>query len=109
MKKDDIVTSAITKAQSKLAMPEDKKIAANIQSLYKRLVNAYEKLTDAKAQNSNQVDILKQSVNKLKNDIDKNRKALRRLREDMAPTDSKHDKLDKTNNNSSSLNDKHRL
>ena len=62
MKKDDIVTAAIAKAKTQLAMPEDEKITANIRSLYKRLAKAYEKLGDAKAEGNDQVEIFQQSV-----------------------------------------------
>jgi len=107
MKKDDIVTAAIAKAQQKLAIPEDEKIATNIQSLYKGLAGAYEKLTEAKAENSDQIDIFQQSVDKLKHEIDDNRQVLEKIKADMVLASSKYHKLDDLIANNSNLSNKH--
>ena len=80
MKQDDIVTTAIARAKTKLAMSEDKKIAANIQSLSKRLTTVYKKLNEAKVENSDQVSLFQQNVDRLKYEIDINRKLLKTLR-----------------------------
>ena len=89
MKNDDIVTAAINKAKSKLAVPEEEKIAAYIQSLYKRFTNAYRRLNEARAENSDQIDTLQQCVDKLKQEIDSNRNRLKKLKIGMTSTSSK--------------------
>jgi chromosome segregation ATPase len=106
MKKDDIVTAAINKARQELAIPEDEKIAANIKSLYKRLAGAHEKLTDAKAENSSQVEIFQRIVDKLKYEIYSNRQVLRRIKADIAMASSKPNKLNDSIANSSGLSGK---
>ena len=88
MKNDDIVTAAISRAKVRLAMLEEEKIAAYIQSLYKRFTDAYKRLNDAKAENSDQIDELQQCVNKLKQEIDDHRKRLKELKGNTAPTSS---------------------
>ena len=88
MKQDDIVTAAIARAKTKLAMSEDKKITANIQSLSKRLTSIYKKLNEAKVEDSDQVGLLQQNVNRLKYEIDTNRKLLKKLRANI-PVDEK--------------------
>ena len=80
MKQDDIVTAAIARAKTKLAMSEDKKIAANIQSLSKRLTIIYKELNEAKIGNSDQIDLLQENIDRLKHEIDTNRKLLKKLR-----------------------------
>ena len=80
MKQDDIVTTAIARAKTKLAMSEDKKIAANIQSLSKRFTSIHKKLSKAKVENSDQVSLFQQNVDSLKYEIDTNRRLLKKLR-----------------------------
>ena len=88
MKNDDIVTAAISRAKVRLAMLEEEKIAAYIQSLYKRFTDAYKRLNDAKAENSDQIDELQQCVDKLKQEIDYHRKRLKKLQAKTAQTSS---------------------
>ena len=103
MKKDDIVTAAIAKAQTKLAMPEEEKIAEHIKSLHKRLAKVYEKLVDAKAENSSQVDRFQQMFDKLKYEINDNLKTLEKIKANPATAaTSKDNDSDLTTDNSGS-------
>ena len=108
MKKDDIVTAAIARAQGQLDMPENKKVAANIQSLSKRLINAYKTLNNAKAENSDNIDHLQQSVDKLKREVDRNRQLLKAIKANMALTASRDNTLSNSMVNSNNgLNNEH--
>lgn len=66
---NDPVAAAIAKAQAKMTMSPTEKLKSNIESLQKRLGKAQQKLDDAKSTGGDNVDILEQSVDKLKDKI----------------------------------------
>jgi len=68
-KADDPVSAVIARAQAKMAMTPQEKAQASLESLYKRLAKAEEKLRQAREQGDDQAEALQQGVDKLKGKI----------------------------------------
>ena len=75
----DPVAAAIARAQAKMNLSPEEKLRSSLESLYKRLAKAEEKLADARAQESDKADALQQGVDKLKEKIASTQKELSEL------------------------------